>query len=284
MTLENTALKFQNVHKKYGDFTALKNVTFEVKEGEFIALLGPNGAGKTTLINCLNGLTSRNGGEISVFGEDPEKNPLSTKMNLGIVEQELVFDPFFTPLEMLRLRRGLFGLKPDEAYVNWLLEKLSLEDKKKVRARELSGGMKRRLMIAKALAHEPKILILDEPTAGVDVELRNALYDFLRALRKQGLTIVLTTHYLEEAELLADRVAIQNLGETVVFEDTKKLLATKNRWLCVEFEDGTVGKFELKADTSVRKTLDSFGSKKIKDLKIQEPNLEEIFLEFTHQK
>lgn len=279
-----TALAFKHVQKSFGSLQALKNVSFSVKTGEFVALLGPNGAGKTTLINCLNGLTPRDGGRISVFGEDPEKNPLFTKMALGIVEQELVFDPFFTPLEMLRLRRGLFGLKPDEDYINWLLEKLSLGEKKHVRARQLSGGMKRRLMIAKALAHKPKILILDEPTAGVDVELRNALYDFLRELRAEGLTIVLTTHYLEEAELLADRIAIQNLGETIVFEDKKKLLGRRKKTLhlvdcdgqAVEIEEGTQGNFNLqKIATQYPRAC---------DLRVVEPKLEDIFLELTQKK
>ena len=278
------ALKFENVKKFFGEVKALKNINFEVNEGEFMALLGPNGAGKTTLINCLNGLTERDSGEILVLGEDPEKNPEFTKLALGIVEQELVFDPFFSPLEILRLRRGLFGLKPDEDYINWLLEKLSLTDKKDATTRSLSGGMKRRLMIAKALAHKPKILILDEPTAGVDVELRNSLYTFLKALNQDGMTIVLTTHYLEEAEMLADRIAIQNLGETIVFEETKKLVGRNNRSLCVEFEDGTTEKVEITPKTSIRKSLDSFGDKKIKDLKIEEPNLEEIFLELTSKK
>jgi len=282
--MTKSVLVFDNVQKSFGDLKALKNVTFDVKLGEFVALLGPNGAGKTTLINCLNGLTKRDKGTIEVFGEDPETHPQHTKMALGIVEQELVFDPFFTPLEMLRLRRGLFGLPPDEAYINWLLEELNLGDKKHTNTRELSGGMKRRLMIAKALAHKPKILILDEPTAGVDVELRNSLYDFLRQLIKDGMTIVLTTHYLEEAEMLADRIAIQDTGETIVFEDKKKLLGRNNRYLCIEFEDESLQKIALKPDTSIRKTLDSFGSKKIKDLKIQEPNLEDIFIELTSKK
>lgn len=281
--MTHKALVFDRVEKSFGDLKALKDVTFTVNEGEFVALLGPNGAGKTTLINCLNGLTKRDGGDIFVFGEDPEVNPLHTKLALGIVEQELVFDPFFTPLEMLRMRRGLFGLKPDEEYVNWLLDKLSLSDKKHVRARQLSGGMKRRLMIAKALAHKPKILILDEPTAGVDVELRNSLYEFLRDLRNEGLTIVLTTHYLEEAELLADKVAIQAKGETLVFEETKSLLKRNKRVLNVEFENGDTESITLSPETSIRKTLDQFGSKKIKDLKIKEPSLEEIFIDITHQ-
>lgn len=282
--MAKTALEFKHVKKSFGNVHALKDVDFSVKEGEFVALLGPNGAGKTTLINCLNGLTKRDSGDIKVLGEDPEKEPLHTKMALGIVEQELVFDPFFSPLEMLRLRRGLFGLAPDEEYINWLLEKLSLADKKHSNTRDLSGGMKRRLMIAKALAHKPQILILDEPTAGVDVELRNSLYDFLRELRKEGLTIVLTTHYLEEAEMLADRVAIQSAGETIVFEDTKTLLKRNKRFLYVEFESGGCKQVELKPDTSIRKTLDSFGVQKIKDIHIKEPSLEEIFIELTSKK
>ena len=238
--MAENALVFNKVEKSFGELKALKNISFSVESGSFVALLGPNGAGKTTLINCLNGLTKRDGGDIFVLGEDPEKNPLHTKMALGIVEQELVFDPFFTSLEILRMRRGLFGLKPDEAYVNWLLDKLSLSDKKNVRARQLSGGMKRRLMIAKALAHKPKILILDEPTAGVDVELRNSLYDFLRELKKEGLTIVLTTHYIEEAQLLADKVAIQAAGETLVFESTKDLLGRKKKVLELTNKDNKV--------------------------------------------
>ncbi len=218
-------LSFQNVTKSFGETKALSGVSFDVKKGELFALLGPNGAGKTTLINCLNGLTDRDGGTILVDEDDPAKNPTVTKMKLGIVEQELVFDPFFTPVEILRLRRGLFGLKPNEKYINWIFEKLNLSDKKNERARGLSGGMKRRLMIAKALAHDPEILILDEPTAGVDVELRQSLYKFLKELQKKGKTIILTTHYLEEAELLADTICIQHQGKTLLVENKEKLLA-----------------------------------------------------------
>lgn len=282
--MKKTALLFNAVQKNFGDVKALKNVSFSVDEGEFVALLGPNGAGKTTLINCLNGLTKRDGGEILVMGEDPEINPLHTKLALGIVEQELVFDPFFTPLEMLRLRRGLFGLKPDEAYVNWLLDKLSLSDKKHVRARQLSGGMKRRLMIAKALAHKPKILILDEPTAGVDVQLRNSLYDFLQNLRKEGLTIVLTTHYLEEAELLADRIAIQKEGETLVFEDKKKLLGTKKKFLEITDADGQVIQIEEGKKGGFNLEKISADYPRAHNLRVIEPKLEDIFIELTQNK
>lgn len=282
--MTNIALEFKEVKKNFGDLEALKNVTFSVKAGQFVALLGPNGAGKTTLINCLNGLTPRDGGDILVFGEDPEKNPLHTKMALGIVEQELVFDPFFTSLEMLRLRRGLFGLKPDEAYIQWLLKKLGLSDKANVRARALSGGMKRRLMIAKALAHKPKILILDEPTAGVDVELRNSLYDFLRALKKEGMTIVLTTHYIEEAELLADRVAIQATGETLIFEDTKKLLGRKKKVLELTDCDGKVTRLEEGKKGGFNLERISADYPRVTNMRVIEPKLEDVFLEFTKKK
>jgi len=282
--MTQTVLEFSNVKKSFGNVKALKNVNFKVLKGEFVALLGPNGAGKTTLINCLNGLTKRDDGIISVMGEDPESQPLHTKMALGIVEQELVFDPFFTPLEMLRMRRGLFGLKPDEEYVNWLLEKLSLGDKKNAKTRGLSGGMKRRLMIAKALAHKPKILILDEPTAGVDIELRNSLYKFLQELRDEGVTIVLTTHYLEEAELLADKVAIQAEGETLVFKTTKELLGTKKKVLELTDCDGNVTRLEEGERGGFNLERISAAHPRVTNMRVIEPKLEDVFLEFTKKK
>ena len=277
-------LSFKKVQKKFGDFTALKDISFEVKEGEFFALLGPNGAGKTTLINCLAGMTNRTSGVIEVLGIDPETDPVFTKMSLGIVEQELNFDPFFSPMEILRLRRGLFGLPQDDTYLEWILEKLGLTDKKDTRSRDLSGGMKRRLMIAKALAHDPAILILDEPTAGVDVDLRNSLYDFLRELRnKRNKTIVLTTHYLEEAELLADRVAIQRTGEILVCDTTKNLLSNKSRTLVIETCDGKEERLEIKTgELDLKKIVKDFPT--VKNLRIREPKLEEVFLEFTQKR
>ncbi len=218
-------LKFKNVKKTFGDFVALENISFEVKKGDFLALLGPNGAGKTTLINCLGGISNRDSGEILVKGKDPEKDPVFTKEKLGIVEQEISADPFFSVIEILKMRRGLYGLKADNTYLEWILEKLNLVEKRNTRSRALSGGMKRRLMIAKALAHNPEILILDEPTAGVDIALRQSLYKFLKELRtKYQKTIVLTTHYLEEAELLADTICIQAKGKTLLVEEKKKLL------------------------------------------------------------
>ncbi len=218
-------LKFKNVKKSFGNFIALEDISFEVKKGDFLALIGPNGAGKTTLINCLGGISNRDSGEILVKGKDPEKYPVFTKSKLGIVEQEISADPFFTVMEILKMRRGLYGMKADNTYLEWILEKLNLTEKKNIRSRALSGGMKRRLMIAKALAHNPEILILDEPTAGVDIALRKNLYEFLQELRtKHHKTIVLTTHYLEEAELLANTICIQNKGKTVLVEKKEKLL------------------------------------------------------------
>lgn len=276
-------LKFENVQKSFGDFVALKNISFEVKKGEFFALLGPNGAGKTTLINCLNGISDRDNGTILVNGKDPQKDPVFTKKALGIVEQEITIDPFFTPMEILRLRRGLFGLRADDQYLEWILKKLSLTDKKNTRARALSGGMKRRLMIAKALAHDPEILILDEPTAGVDIQLRKDLYAFLQELReKKGKTILLTTHYLEEAELLADRVAIQRDGEIVICEETKKLLKSQKRVLELEEPDGTITEIdESAAGFDLMKIVKKHPL--VNNLRIKEPKLEDIFLKFTNK-
>ncbi len=275
-----TALSFQNVEKKYGNFTALQSVSFAIKKGEFFALLGQNGAGKTTLINCLSGLTRRSGGEINVEGEDPEKNPNFTKNKLGIVSQEITFDPFFTPIEILRLQRGFYGKSENEEYLFWLLKKLSLLEKKDTRGRQLSGGMKRRLMIAKALVHEPEILILDEPTAGVDVELRQNLWHFMEELReKKGITILLTTHYLEEAEALADRIAILHQGEIVICDETKKILAGHKRILEIEKTDGEVTHFEINPGENIFQKISQCPS--IKDIRIREPKLEEIFLEIT---
>lgn len=274
------SLIFKNVQKNYGKFTALKCVSFYVKKGEFFALLGPNGAGKTTLINCLSGIVKLSGGSILVQGKDPEEVPEFTKMKLGVVEQELVFDPFFTPFETLKWRRGFFGLKPNDEYLLWILEKLSLTEKKDVNSRRLSGGMKRRLMIAKALAHEPEILILDEPTAGVDIELRQNLWHFMEELqREKDLTILLTTHYLEEAEQLADRIAILNNGEIIVCEEKKKLLEHHKRILEVEDHEGGWKRFDI----DPQKGLAEFEGIicNAKNLKIREPKLEEVFLEIT---
>jgi ABC-2 type transport system ATP-binding protein len=275
-----TPLSFQNVGKKYGNFTALEDVSFDIQRGEFFALLGQNGAGKTTLINCLSGISNRTSGKISVAGEDPELHPESTKSKVGVVAQEIAFDPFFTPLEILRLQRGFFGKPKNEEYLLWLLKKLSLFDKKDVGGRQLSGGMKRRLMIAKALVHEPEILILDEPTAGVDVELRQNLWAFMRELRQEkNVTILLTTHYLEEAEALAERVAILHQGKIVVCDETKKILSRHKRILEIETKSGEKKSFEIGDGENMFEKISSCPD--IRDIKIREPKLEDIFLEIT---
>jgi len=223
--MKQLALDFQAVSKNYGKLQALKKVNLQISEGQFLALLGPNGAGKTTLINCLSGVTLATSGEILVQNKNIKLEPEFTKTAIGVMAQEITFDPFFTPLEVLQLQRGLYGLPPDNQYIDWLLEQVALSDKRHSRGRQLSGGMKRRLMMAKALAHKPKILILDEPTAGVDIELRKQLWNLVDKLRKDwGLTIILTTHYLEEAEALAERVVILNKGGIVLDQPCTKLM------------------------------------------------------------
>ena len=274
------ALQFSNVQKKFGNFTALKDISFSVGKGEFFALLGQNGAGKTTLINCLSGALDRSRGEILVDGYDPEKDPIITKNKIGVVEQELTFDPFLTPSETLHTVRGFFGLPPDKEYAHWLLQKLKLFDKKDTRARNLSGGMKRRLMIAKALIHKPEILILDEPTAGVDVELRKTLWKFMKELQyNRNVTILLTTHYLEEAEELASRVAIINNGKIVVCKKTSELLEGKKCILEVFLENGKSKIFSIENNEDIIKNIQTCDH--IKNIRIQEPKLEDIFLEYT---
>ncbi len=276
------ALLFKNVCKHFIDCTAVKDVSFTVEKGEFFALLGPNGAGKTTLINCLSGVIKRSGGKIEVFGRDTETDGNFTKKEIGVVEQEIAFDPFLTPLETIRMTRGFFGIPPHEAYLEWILQKLGLFEKRNTRGRSLSGGMKRRLMIAKALSHEPHIVILDEPTAGVDIELRQNLWAFFQELRREkGMTILLTTHYLEEAEALADRIAIIRDGKIAVCEEKSVLLARRKRILEVTNQDGSEESFPIENGENVAQKISDYLVKKpnIQDIRIREPKLEEIFLE-----
>ena len=213
-----------HVSKRYDDLVAVDDLSLTVNDGEIFALLGPNGAGKTTLIHCIAGLARQSAGTISVQGHDTLKEYRVTRTLVGLVPQEINYDPFFTPLESLTIQMGLMGVRPDRARAEQLLETFSLSDKRDSYTRALSGGMKRRLLIAKALAHRPKLLFLDEPTAGVDVELRQELWNEVRALRDGGTTIVLTTHYIEEAERLADRVGIIHRGRLLLAEDRNTLL------------------------------------------------------------
>lgn len=221
------AIAIADLHKSYdGSFTALRGINLEIKKGEIFALLGPNGAGKTTLIGCICGIVNPSSGQISVFGADTIKAYKKARAHIGLVPQELATDTFETVWNTVRFSRGLFNKKPDPAYLEDLLKRLSLWDKKDSQIRKLSGGMKRRVLIAKALAHEPDILFLDEPTAGVDVELRKSMWQQVRALQETGVTVILTTHYLEEAEEMADRIGFINKGELILTDD-KRALMTK---------------------------------------------------------
>lgn len=220
-----TAIKIENLHKTYGnDFVALNNVNLEVNKGEIFALLGPNGAGKTTLISAICGIVQVTSGQISVFGHDHIKDYRKARSYIGLVPQELTTDAFETVWNTVSFSRGLFGKPKNPAYIEELLKRLSLWDKKDSQIRMLSGGMKRRVMIAKALSHEPDILFLDEPTAGVDVELRKSMWEQVRELKETGVTIILTTHYLEEAEEMADRIGVISKSKLILTEEKKTLM------------------------------------------------------------
>lgn len=220
------AIKIEQVHKRFGDLHALKGINLTIEQGEFFALLGPNGAGKSTLINIMAGLLKPSQGKISVMGHDTVNDYQAARMALGVVPQELVFDPFFNVREMLRFQAGYFGRgRENDAWVDEVIESLDLTDKAHTNMRKLSGGMKRRALIAQALAHKPPVIVLDEPTAGVDVELRQVLWRFIKKLNAEGHTIILTTHYLEEAEALCERVAMMKAGEIVALDTTTNLLA-----------------------------------------------------------
>ena len=203
---------------------AIKNLNLEVKEGEIFGLLGPNGAGKSTFINILAGTTIKTSGEVNVWGFNLDINPRQVRASIGIVPQEVNVDPFFTPRNILELQAGMYGIKKKDRITDTILKLVSLEQQAKSYTRTLSGGMKRRLLVAKALVHKPPIIILDEPTAGIDVELRSNLWDNIRQLNKQGVTIILTTHYLKEAEEMCDRIGILNKGSLVALDTTKNLL------------------------------------------------------------
>ena len=227
------AISFQSVTKSYSgargsnspSFRALDDVSFDIEEGEFFGLLGPNGAGKTTLISILAGLTRASSGRVLVHGHDVLSDYGAARRKLGVVPQELVFDPFFNVREALRIQSGYFGVRNNDAWIDELLESLGLADKAHANMRQLSGGMKRRVLVAQALVHRPPVIVLDEPTAGVDVELRQTLWQFIARLNKQGHTVLLTTHYLEEAEALCGRIAMLKQGKVVALETTSALLA-----------------------------------------------------------
>jgi ABC-2 type transport system ATP-binding protein len=223
------AVSFVNVAKTYasprGDIRALDDVSFDLEEGEFFGLLGPNGAGKTTLISILAGLARATSGRVSVLGHDVQAEYAAARRKIGVVPQELVFDPFFTVREALRIQSGYFGVHDNDEWIDELLSNLGLADKAQANMRQLSGGMKRRVLVAQALVHRPPVIVLDEPTAGVDVELRQTLWQFVARLNKEGHTVLLTTHYLEEAEALCGRIAMLKQGRVVALDRTSALLA-----------------------------------------------------------
>jgi ABC-2 type transport system ATP-binding protein len=227
-----TAISFQTVSKSYAQpkgpkgstFLAVDNVSLDIQEGEFFGLLGPNGAGKTTMISMLAGLSRPSSGRVKVLGSDVQTDFAQARRKLGVVPQELVFDPFFNVREALRIQSGYFGVKNNDAWVDELLESLGLSDKANANMRQLSGGMKRRVLVAQALVHKPPVIVLDEPTAGVDVELRQTLWQFIARLNKEGHTVLLTTHYLEEAEALCGRIAMLKTGRIVALDKTSDLL------------------------------------------------------------
>ena len=222
------AISFQSVSKTFqtarGPFQALDGVSFDIEQGEFFGLLGPNGAGKTTLISILAGLSKATSGTVSVLGTNVNTQAAEARKKLGVVPQELVFDPFFNVREALRFQSGYFGVTNNDAWIDELLESLGLSDKANHNMRQLSGGMKRRMLVAQALVHKPPVIVLDEPTAGVDVELRQTLWQFIAKLNKLGHTVLLTTHYLEEAEALCQRIAMLKNGKVVALDRTDELL------------------------------------------------------------
>src|SRR4051812_5332099 len=224
--MDAPAIRIDALSKTYaGGKAALNGVSFDVPRGQIFGLLGPNGAGKSTLINILAGLVIKTSGNVTLWGFDIDEHPRNAKRAIGVVPQEIIFDPFFTPRETLEIQAGLYGIPSTERQSDALLTAMHLTDKANAYSRTLSGGMKRRLLVAKAMVHSPPILVLDEPTAGVDVELRRQLWDYVRKLNREGVTIVLTTHYLEEAEQLCDRIAIIHHGRVIANEPTRELVA-----------------------------------------------------------
>lgn len=297
------AIQINNVHKNFGSLQALKGVDLTIQQGEFFALLGPNGAGKSTLISILAGLIKPTSGNISVMGFDVVNQYQQARQLLGVVPQELVFDPFFNVREMLRFQAGYFGRGPEnDVWVDEILEGLGLADKAKTNMRKLSGGMKRRALIAQALAHKPPVIVLDEPTAGVDVELRQMLWEFIKKLNRDGHTIILTTHYLEEAETLCNRVGMMKQGEIVALDSTANLLnkfAGKSLRLTLggvelpiliqpllRHQEAGVFTFALNDMAQIEFVLAALRAENIKviDMQLNEADLEDVFLSLVGKK
>ena len=299
------AIVFNKVKKSFGKLEALKGIDLTIEEGEFFALLGPNGAGKSTLINILAGLAKPSSGSIKVMGYDVIKDYQNARRSLGVVPQELVFDPFFNVREMLRFQAGYFGKgRENDDWIDEVIEGLDLQEKANTNMRMLSGGMKRRALIAQALVHKPPVIVLDEPTAGVDVELRNRLWQFIKKLNQKGHTIVLTTHYLEEAEALCSRVAMMDQGKVVALDKTRNLLkrfSVKNLKLrldlkgkkipiniqkLIQSKDHDFITFLLEEISEVEFIMGELKKTKIKilDMELTNSDLENVFLKLTGSK
>ena len=302
-------IAINNLSKVYKNgLTALKNINLNIKKGEIFAMLGPNGAGKTTLINIICGIVKPTGGEIAVEGFDIIDDYRETRSRIGLVPQELTLEQFETVFNNVSYSRGLYGKKPDPTHIEKVLKQLSLWDKKDRILRQLSGGMKRRVLIAKALSHEPQILFLDEPTAGVDVELRQEMWKVVESLRETGVTIILTTHYIEEAEAIADRVGVINQGEIIVVEEKKELLKKMGqKTLTIELQDEIIklpdsfSKYGLNFGANKMSLIYTYNLKekqtgitnllqdikdaglKLRDLKTEQSNLEKIFVSLVRE-
>ena len=277
------AIEARNVEKRYGALQALAGVSLAVAEGEFFGLLGPNGAGKTTLISIIAGLVRASAGEVRVLGADVRADYRRARRLLGVVPQELVFDPFFTVRETLRFQSGYFGLRRNDDWIDEVMRHLDLVGKADANMRTLSGGMKRRVLVAQALVHRPPVIVLDEPTAGVDVELRQGLWQFIRRLNQDGHTIVLTTHYLEEAELHCNRIAMLKAGRIVALDSTQNLLASFSSSRArarVVARDGRQFNLELSGYAELEPQLARLreAGVEIVDLELDRPDLEEVFL------
>ena len=298
------AIVIDNLTKVYkGGKLALDHVSFDVPRGQIFGLLGPNGAGKSTLINILSGMVNKSGGHARIWGFDTDVNPRNAKNSIGIVPQEIVFDPFFTPFETLENQAGFYGVKKDQRKTMELLRAVHLEDKANAYARTLSGGMKRRLLVAKAMVHSPPILVLDEPTAGVDIQLRQQLWAYVKQLNDRGVTIVLTTHYLEEAEQLCDRIAIINHGRLIANKPTRELVGMAQEKVVQVTVDRDLAEAPMhprfeKVELSGERVLSITYSKdkanagdvlsavqamglQIVDVVTRDPDLEDVFLNLT---
>ena len=303
------ALAVENLTKVYSSpktkkhNKALNELSFEVRQGEVFGLLGPNGAGKTTFLSILGGTVIKTSGKVNVWGFDLDQNPRQVRASVGIVPQEVNLDAFFSPKKLLELQAGLYGISKENRITDLILKMVSLQDKANAYSRSLSGGMKRRLLIAKAMVHQPPILILDEPTAGVDVELRNNLWENVKALNKEGVTIILTTHYLIEAQEMCDRIAIINKGNLVALDTTEKLLE-RIKTKKINFKVKNIGSnknlmmkdisFKINSENSISVTYEKnsldFGeiinylnenNIKIEDISTEDGDLEDVFVQLT---